>query len=884
MLAREASTKCVLLALVALWTMPSSAQTSPRSSAPSPASQQTTSEHISPEHTSAGQKLTVTVTDENGVAVWSARVQLQAPPPVLPLRCETDFAGHCEFTNLPSGAYELQVEKAGYYASVQPGVQAGVTANVDVALSHQQEARTVVNVVESPPAIDPAQVSSKEELTGAEIVDIPYPGPHDYRNALTFIPGVTPDAFGQPHVAGAESYQTLLLLDGFNVTQPTNGALVVQTSVDSFRSIAVTPSREPAEFGKGSGGVLALNTRMGSDHFRFMTTDFIPAPQDIKGISLANWTPIYTMSGPIRKGKMWFIDTLDGEYDNYITKQLPSGSDSDHVWRMNNLAKLQSNLTTRNIVTASFLSDYFHDEYAGEWALMPQATTPTEVETAYIGSLKDQYYFRSGALLESGFGVDQYSLTLTPQGDAGYIQTVLAAAGNYYLYENALARRVQALTNLYLPPRQWHGRHDIKAGADLDRLNYDAQFTRQPISFLQPSAPVQPCTATASGVPAVPSICTRYSVFSGGNYSTIYNAEASAYAEDRWLVTNRLLIEPGLRFDWDEIVRTPLLSPRLAGTYILDNESNTKLSAGIGIIYDTTSLGLIHQALEGQRVDYFFDSNGCPQDASGNTITCANLPPGTPDPAAIPVPTTFAANRNSLAAPRYLNWSTGFEKKLPAAIFLKLEFLEKRGTHAFAYNTLNGAVDGNFLLENGRDDRYDAFTVSLRHRFRQHYEIFGAYTRSRSRTNQVFDFSLDIPLLSPQLPGPYPWDTPNRFVGWGIVPFFRLPIIHKFDLVYSAEARTGLPFNATTDQGEIAPGDPPGTFRLPTYYSVNLQFEKRLHLFGRYWALRGGFDNVTNHANVSLASGVLDMTHPFPTFIDGNGRALEARIRYLGRQ
>ncbi len=28
-----------------------------------------------------------------------------------------------------------------------------------------------------------------------------------------------------------------------------------------------------------------------------------------------------------------------------------------------------------------------------------------------------------------------------------------------------------------------------------------------------------------------------------------------------------LLVEPGLRLDWDEIVRRPLLSPRIAATY-----------------------------------------------------------------------------------------------------------------------------------------------------------------------------------------------------------------------------------------------------------------------------------------------------------------------------
>ncbi|HWW14231.1 MAG TPA: carboxypeptidase regulatory-like domain-containing protein [Candidatus Dormibacteraeota bacterium] len=870
--------------LTALWVAPSLPQTS----SPSP-------QHTAPDHTAAAQKLTITVTDENLVAVGSARVQLQPPPPALALRCGTDFAGHCEFTNLPSGTYELRVEKPGFYAAVQAGVQVGITANVDVTLTHQQEAREVVDVVESAPGIDMAQVSTKEELTGTEIVDIPYPATHDYRNSLTFIPGVTPDAFGQPHVAGAETYQTLVLLDGFNVTQPTNGQLAVRTSVDSFRSIDVTPAREPAEFGKGSGGVLGLNTRMGDDHFRMTSTDFLPGVQTIKGISIGQWTPIYTISGPIRKGRMWFIDALDGEYDNNIITQLPSGSDNDHTWRVDNLAKLQSNLTTRNFVTVSFLSNYYHNQYAGLSLLQPQPTTPTDAETAYIGSLKDQYYFRGGALLETGFGVDQYSVALTPQGNSSFIQLAPSSAnsqlfaGNYYLHENNLARRVQGLANLYLPPHQWHGRHDLKFGTDVDRLNYNAQFLRQPISFLQPgqpsaAQPPQPCPTDSNGVPVVPSTCTRYSAFSAGSYSTLYNAEASAYAEDRWLITNRLLIEPGLRFDWDEIIRTSLFSPRLAGTYILDDEGNAKVSAGIGITYDNTTLGLIHQPLEGQRTDYFFDPNGCPQDTNGNAVTCINLPPGTPEPAAIPVPTTFTANRNTLSAPRYLNWSIGLEKKLPYAIFLKLEFLEKRGTHGFAYNTLNGVVDGNFLLGNGRDDRYDAFTVSARRRFRQHYEIFGAYTRSRAHTNQVFDFSLDIPLLSPQLPGPYPWDTPNRFVGWGILPFFNLPLIHKLDMVYSAEARTGLPFLATTDQGQISPGTTPETYRLPTYYTFNLQFEKRFHLFGRYWAIRAGFNNVTNHGNAQLANGIIDPTHLSPTFIDANGRAFTGRLRYLGRQ
>jgi hypothetical protein len=48
--------------------------------------------------------------------------------------------------------------------------------------------------------------------------------------------------------------------------------------------------------------------------------------------------------------------------------------------------------------------------------------------------------------------------------------------------------------------------------------------------------------------------------------------------------------------------------------------------------------------------------------------------------------------------------------------------------------------------------------------------------------------------------------------------------------------------------------------------------------------VRAGFDDITNHANVGLANGVISAANPVPTFIDGDGRAFTGRIRYLGRQ
>jgi hypothetical protein len=801
------------------------------------------------------QNIVVTVVDENGVAVASALVFLQASPQAAALRCVTDFAGHCEFSNLSTVSYELRVEKQGFYSVMLPAIETGAAANIDVTLSHQQEVREVVDVTESPPAIDPAQVAAQQTLSGLDVLNIPYPATHDYRNAINFIPGVVQDVFGQPHVAGAETYQTVTVLDGFNITQPANGQLLARISTDAFRSIQVEPAREPAEFGKGSGGLLLLNTGIGNDHFRFFATDFVPSIQDKGGWKFDQILPRLTLSGPLQKGKVWFYDAVEGEYDNIVYTELPANADNDHLLRLGNLAKLQANVTRRNIVTGSFLVNHLHDDYDGLSPLSPQLSNPSDAESAYLASVKDQYYFPGGELLEAGLAFDQYNLKWTPYGTSPYsINSDETAGGSYYLSAATRARRWQALANLFLPAQHWHGRHDFKFGADIDRLIYDAQFARQPISFLLGQTPPTPPNTCLTTV-----LCSRYSTFSGGSPSSTYNFESSAYAEDRWLITNRLLVEPGVRLDWDEIIRAPLLSPRLAGTFVLDNSGNTKLSAGIGLIYDPTFLFLIARSLAGQRTDYFFNSSG--------VLTST-------------VPTTFSVDRNALQAPRFINWSLGLERKLPAAIYLKAEFLEKRGSRGFVYNTPSGS-GGNFILENTRDDRYDALEVSVRHNFRESYMLMGSYTRSRTRSNQVLDFNVDNPLLSSQQPGPYTWDTPNRFLSWGYVPFFKLPLIHRTEIAYSLETRTGFPFNVTNDQEQLV--GPPGSHRFPDYFSLNLQVEKRFHLFGYYWALRGGLNNITDHANPYVVNS--DINSPqFLTFSAFEGRAFTSRIRLLGKK
>jgi hypothetical protein len=813
---------------------------------------------------------TITVIDENGVAVPSARVSLHSPPQPAS-HCETDFNGRCHFPSLPAGPYQLRVEKEGFYQFDQPSVQVGGGAAIEVAIHHLQEVREVVDVHESASAIDPAQTSSQESLSGLDVINIVYPATNDYRNVLNFIPGVVSDQSGQPHVAGAQTYQTLTLLDGFNVTQPANGQLLVRVSTDAFRSIQVEPSREPAEAGKASGGLLSLNTGIGDDHFRFSATDFIPSVQNKHGLRFDQFLPHFTFSGPIERGKIWFYNAFDGEYDNTIYTDLPVGADNDHSLRLGNLTKIQANLANRNILTSSFLLNHLHDRYAYLSPQSPQLSNPKDVESAYIASVKDQHYFAGGQLLDAGVAFDQYNLNLIPYGALPFFFNVDTSGGSFYLNEETHARRWQFLSNLFLPSHQWHGRHDFKVGVDLDHISYDAQFARQPIAFLSGSTPLTSpdLCFTAPQNSSFP--CTRYSTFTPGSQHDLFNGEVTTYAQDRWSLTDRLLLEPGIRYDWDSIIHQGKLSPRLAATYVLDNSGDTKLSAGIGLIYESSPLFLLARPYAGARQDTFFSVAPNCTSATG-CVTALG-----------PVTTTFSADPDALVAPRFVNWSVALEKKLPAAIYLKAEYSQRHGARGFVYDTNNDTADGNFILENSRDDHYEGFQIALRRNFRESYMIMGSYTRSSARSNQALDFNIDNPVLSVQKPGPFPWDTPNRLLTWGYLPLFRLPIVHQLEIAYTVEARTGFPFNLLNTQQQLI--SEPGAERFPDYFSLNIQIEKRFHFWGRYIAVRGGFDNLTGRCNPFVVNNVIDpLSHPEPTFAACQGRAFTSRIRLLGHK
>jgi hypothetical protein len=309
--------------------------------------------------------------------------------------------------------------------------------------------------------------------------------------------------------------------------------------------------------------------------------------------------------------------------------------------------------------------------------------------------------------------------------------------------------------------------------------------------------------------------------------------------------------------DWDAIIRQLLPSPRIATTYLLTRDGQTKLAAGVGLFHDATNLGFITRGLDGRRFDRFYARDG-------------------QTPIGAPIETSLRVDEGALKTPRFINFSVGLERKLPASIYLRADYIEKHGSHGFTFVNRGTDRAGRYELTNDQRDRYRAVSLAARRAFKNNYELFVSYTRSSARSNAIFDFNLDRLLFSQQAGGLLPWDAPNRLISWG-----WLPLLKGFDLAYSLDWRTGYPFSLTNEDQRLV--GRPNSRRLPSYFTLNVHAERRFRLLGVNRARRAGFNNVTDRENPSEINNNID-SPKFLTLGGVQSRAFVGRVRFLGRK
>jgi Carboxypeptidase regulatory-like domain len=814
----------------------------------------------------SGLELKVRVVDEDGLPVGGAQVKLElvgaptnggqvAPtntgqvPPASggpTFSAVTDDAGYVSFLKLSPGEYTVRIEKQGYFVLADQKIQlAAESTEYAFTLNHEEEVREKVDVTVAENRIDPSRTESTETLSGAEIRDIPVASSHDLTQSLVAMPQVLKDNQDLIHIAGARDTQAQYLIDGVEVGDPASGALSARMIVEAVRSAEIQTGRFGAEYAHSGAAVLSYETREGDDHWRFNATDFIPGIRVQQGVELGNFYPRVVFSGPIVEDKLWFSQSFDLLHTLAVQKGLPAGApDQTQLWGGDSWSRLLWKISTNHSLHVSFLSNIENDGDAGLDALHPQSVTTDDTTNRLFGSVKEQSYFEK-TLFEIGVGVERTTFDVTPQGDAPYVLLVNGAEGNYFQRFGQDSRRYQIFSDVIRGPVKWFGTHTISGGANLSSVELAQTATRGEIQALRANLTLD-----------------RLTTFAGSPDFYVSNTLAGGFVQDSWSPNKHVVAQVGVRADWDRLFQAALVQPRVAVNWMPFGDNRGKFSIGWGMYDAPLNLSVIGQVYDQQEVDTLYNAAGTAP-MQGPATSRFVLPAG---------------GLAGLQQPYFDIASAGWQGRFGANTLVSVELLARDEHHGLVFETLSpGQIGSDFLLQSSRRDKYRGATVTARHRFANAAELFGSYTRSRASSDQLLDPVLGMMYFAAQQPGALSWDAPNRFLSWGSFPTPVWGIL----FVYLFDFRTGYPYSNVNQQQFLIGAA--NAQRFPDYASLTIGLEKKFAFRARVFAARLEVVNILGRQNPDVVVNNVDAPN-FGMFTGGQGRAVTARLRFVGRK
>ena len=148
------------------------------------------------------------------------------------------------------------------------------------------------------------------------------------RNYQTLM-GVTPGVVGTGNVNshGALTNSNIFMFDGVNTTDPTTGTFGTNLNFESIQEVVVRTSAVGVEYGRGTGAVVDVITKSGTNkfegYFKYLAANDDWNKQnstknEITGASLQrvkfdHVNPIYSFGGggPIMQNRAWFYATYE---------------------------------------------------------------------------------------------------------------------------------------------------------------------------------------------------------------------------------------------------------------------------------------------------------------------------------------------------------------------------------------------------------------------------------------------------------------------------------------------------------------------------------------------------------------------------------------------
>jgi len=287
------------------------------------------------------------VADPSGAAVAGATITVTDEEKGVAFTGRSDSTGNYTVVSLPPASYSVAASASGFaetkFTHVVVAIDQQVALNFKLKVG---SASVSVEVTEAPPVLQTESAEVGTVLSGNAITDLPL----DQREFFTLtklVPGVTSingntsiNTVGLA-VSGEREYGNSIQLDGIESTTNRTNDYTVDPNVDSVDQFKVITATYNAEFGNAAGGVIAIETKSGTnslhgDAYDFFRPNYLAAKLTTPGVSTPQppsalkWNIFGGTAGfPIKRDRAFLFAAYEGEREknpySYVDSTIPFG-------------------------------------------------------------------------------------------------------------------------------------------------------------------------------------------------------------------------------------------------------------------------------------------------------------------------------------------------------------------------------------------------------------------------------------------------------------------------------------------------------------------------------------------------------------------------------
>jgi hypothetical protein len=306
-----------------------------------------------------------TIVNESGASVGNAEVTISSPAIQGDRTTTTNSAGFFTARLLPPGQYTVTIMSPGLQpAVISTRVGVGETVPLDVTLRPGDVMAEEITVHGRVSPLEAPETRQSFDYT-EEVEELPIINRNINVIALNAPnTSVGPNA-GQVAISGAPAFDTVVLLDGAEISDPYFGSGTTVYLEDAIQEVEVLTSGINARYGRFQGGVVNAVTKSGGNEFDGTLRAQLDkeawngkTPYDETQTETLNQTYQATLGGYLMRDRLWFfggirkIPETTQNVPTQTTNQSFTRTDTEERYQM----KLRGAISASHSIDVSYLN------------------------------------------------------------------------------------------------------------------------------------------------------------------------------------------------------------------------------------------------------------------------------------------------------------------------------------------------------------------------------------------------------------------------------------------------------------------------------------------------------------------------------------------------